>query len=233
MPRERKGVSTPKSKIRDIRRYFVIASEGADTERIYFESLAEKIRKNGALDKLIKVEFLVRQTEAERKKSSHKHIIKQLDGYKKTFSICEGDELWLLIDRDKQNNPTENIANIAQSCLQKGYSLALSNPCFELWLLLHVQDIKTYNKEILKQIFENKKVSTGKNFLDRELSTLLNGYNKSKYDVNLLLKNLHQAVEQAKALDANLQERWIETHLGTRIYILVENIFDGNIPLQI
>lgn len=109
----------------------------------------------------------------------------------------------------------------------------MSNPCFELWLLLHVQDIKTYNKEILKQIFENKKVSTGKNFLDRELSTLLNGYNKSKYDVNLLLKNLHQAVEQAKALDANLQERWIETHLGTRIYILVENIFDGNIPLQI
>lgn len=38
MPRDIKGVSKRMSKVFDTRRYFVIASEGADTKRIYFEA---------------------------------------------------------------------------------------------------------------------------------------------------------------------------------------------------
>jgi hypothetical protein len=68
MPREQKGVSKPASKIQDTRRYFVIASEGADTERIYFEGLQAQIIEQGILDRLIKIEFLAR-SEQERNQS--------------------------------------------------------------------------------------------------------------------------------------------------------------------
>lgn len=224
MPRERKGVSKPKSKILDTRRYFVIASEGADTERIYFEGLQEFITEQDITDRLIKIEFLARKTEQERSQSSHKKVIKQLDNYKKTYHLDIRDEMWLVIDRDKQNNPTKNIADIAQHCHQKGYFIALSNPNFEFWLLLHLKDLADYTPEQLDDILKNKKANSSKSILETELSNLLNGYNKSKYVVKQLFSYLKYAIERAKSLDENPSERWIEDRLGTRVYRLVENI---------
>jgi RloB-like protein len=228
MPRERKGVSKPISGIKETRRYFVIASEGADTERIYFEGLRYKLVEEGALNSLIKVEFLKRQTEQERAKSSHKAVIKQLDTYKKAYQIDSRDELWLIIDRDKQNNTPKNIANIAQSCLQKGYFLGLSNPAFEIWLLLHLTDLTTYTKETLDIFLENKKVSassSAKTALKKKLSDMIGGFNETAYDVKLFLPSIQLAVQRAKLLDINPADRWIDDTLGTRVYRLIENIF--------
>jgi RloB-like protein len=224
MPRERKGVSLPKSKVQDTRRYFVVASEGADTERIYFEGLQEKIVEQGTTDRLIKIEFLVRETEQERRQSAHVKVIKQLDTYKKTYRLDERDEMWLVIDRDKQNNPTKNIVQISQLCEQKGYFLAMSNPNFEFWLLLHLKDLADYTLEQLDDFLHNKKTNASKSMLETELSNLLNGYNKSKYQVEKLFILVQDAIQRAKILDTNPTERWIEDKLGTRVYRLVENI---------
>jgi RloB-like protein len=228
MPRERKGVSKPLSGIQETRRYFVIASEGADTERIYFESLRDKLIEEGQLNSLIKVEFLKRQTEAERAKSSHKAVIKQLDTYKKAYRIDSRDELWLIIDRDKQNNTPKNISDIAQSCLQKSYFLGLSNPAFEIWLLLHLTDLTTYTTEALEVFLQNKKVSassSSKTALKKELSDILGGFNETAYNANLFLPFIQLAVQRAKLLDTNPASRWIDDTLGTRVYRLIENIF--------
>ncbi|MEI6408961.1 MAG: hypothetical protein WCR52_06245, partial [Bacteroidota bacterium] len=95
MPRGTKGVSLRKSQISDTRRYFVIASEGADTERIYFEGLQKNIIEQGILNKLIKVEFLKR-SESTKSQSAHTSVIKQLDAYKRFYHLDERDELWLV-----------------------------------------------------------------------------------------------------------------------------------------
>jgi RloB-like protein len=223
MPRERKGVSKPASKIQDTRRYFVIASEGADTERIYFEGLQTQIIEQGILDRLIKIEFLAR-SEPERNQSAHSKVIKALDKYKKTYLLDENDELWLVIDRDKQNNPIKNIAAISQLCEQKGYFMALSNPNFELWLLLHVKDLAAYVPDVLDDFLQNKKVGSSKSMLDTELSKYVSGYNHARYKVEKILLNVEKAIEQAKQLDKNPEDRWIEGKLGTRVYRLVEKI---------
>jgi hypothetical protein len=228
MPRERKGVSKPLSGIQETRRYFVIASEGADTERIYFEGLRDKLIAEGQLNSLIKVEFLKRQTEAERAKSGHKAVIKQLDTYKKAYRIDNRDELWLIIDRDKQNNTPKSIADIAQSCLQKGYSLGLSNPAFEIWLLLHLTDLTTYTNEALNLLLQNRKVSassSSKTALKKALSDILGGFNETAYEANIFLPFIHLAVQRAKLLDTNPATRWMDDTLNTRVYKLIENIF--------
>ncbi|TAE70294.1 MAG: RloB domain-containing protein [Bacteroidetes bacterium] len=224
MPRERKGISKRKSKIKDTRRYFVIASEGADTERIYFEGLAKLIIKNG-LDRLIKIEFLVRSGESERAKSAHKDIIKQLDTYKKKYRLDEKDELWLVIDRDKQTNKINTFADTAQKCIQKNYFLALSNPNFELWLLLHLKDLNDYSEEKINTLLENKKVENShRNALEKELFDLLNEYNKSHYKFEKFESCIPDAIQRAKDLDKNPNERWVENSLGSRVYLLVEKI---------
>ena len=223
MPRERKGVSKPPSQTSDTRRYFVVASEGADTERIYFQGLQDSLIEKGIYDTLIKLEFLERKTEKERALSSHKAVLKQLDDYKKKYQLDNRDELWLVIDRDKQNNPVKNIADIAQNCLQKGYFLALSNPNFEFWLLLHLKDLTQYSKTELDKLHD-KKAGESKSVLEKELSALLGGYNKSKYGIEKILPFIDKAILQAKDLDTNSEDRWIEDRLGTRVYLLVERI---------
>lgn len=228
MPRERKGVSKPKSKIRDTRRYFVIASEGAATERIYFEGLQEKISNDGILDRLIKIEFLARHGH-DRSKSAHTDVIKQLDGYRKSYRLDDRDEMWLVIDRDRKNNPEENISLIAQRCFQKGYFLGLSNPNFELWLLLHLKDLSGYSIEQLEDFLDSKKVSASRNILEKELADLLGGYNKSKYSAEKFLPHISTAIERAKILDDSAEERWIEGRLGTRVYLLVEKVLGDGI----
>jgi RloB-like protein len=224
MPRERKGASAPKSNIREPFRYFVIASEGADTERIYFEQLKITLEKEDLMDKRIRIEYLERVTEQERTESSHKSVIAQLDKYRKTYHLQQNDELWLVIDRDKQNNPIKNISNIATTCQQKGYFLALSNPNFELWLLLHVKDLSDYSEVQQQNLFENRKVNSTKRFIEWELAQCLDGYDKSNYDVNKLLSHVEKAIRQAQQLDLNREDRWIEGRLGTRVYQLVERL---------
>ncbi len=46
------------------------------------------------------------------------------------------DHVWCVFDR----NQHENIHNAFQQVHANGFSLAFSNPCFELWYLLHFQD---------------------------------------------------------------------------------------------
>jgi len=222
MPREHKGITRP-NQPKNFKRCFIIASEGADTERLYFEGLAALVVEK-RLDKFVKIEFIKREKEEERTKSSHKEVMKQLDAFKKKFRLDKRDELWLVIDRDKQNNPLKNLAEISQKCSQKNYFLALSNPNFELWLLLHLKDLQEYSEQELEAFFQNKNFNSSKKMLDKELSQLLEGYDKSKYDFKRFEPSIPKAIERAKNLDTVPNERWIEENLGTRVYILVEKI---------
>ena len=223
MPRIRRGITPRKSNIQSENIFFVIASEGAETERIYFEALNFHIKDNTKL-RTVKIEFLERGK--EKSKSSHLYVMKQLDEYKKKFSLSKEDELWLVIDRDKQNNPVRNIRNIAQKCLQKGFNLALSNPNFEFWLLLHLKNIQEYSKEEKEILLENPRIAgsnSAPKFLERELATLLgSAYSKSKFDTAPFMRGLPFAMQQAEELDN--EERWHENQLGTRVYLLIKNI---------
>jgi RloB-like protein len=105
----------------------------------------------------------------------------------------------------------------------------LSNPAFEVWLLLHLTDLTSYTKEALEILLQNKKVSasnSSKTALKKELSDILGGFNETAYNAKLFLPFIQLAVQRAKLLDTNPTSRWIDDTLGTRIYRLIENIFD-------
>jgi hypothetical protein len=103
----------------------VIATEGERTEPAYFRGLKAAFRKPA-----IHMEILPRTTAG----SSPAHVQEELDKFNKVYNLVEGDELWMVIDRDQW--PDKNLAETAGECERKGYFLAVSTPCFELWLLL-------------------------------------------------------------------------------------------------
>jgi len=193
-----------------------IATEGK-TEEQYFDFLSEIVS-----DDIIKIDRLIRDDEDDTK--SHPiHVIELLEERIEVWEEygVEANELWMIIDRDKQNVSKKQLEKIIEECEEKRFNLALSNPTFELWLLLHVTDIKKYDES---ELLENKKVNKSRRFIDKELSILNGGYNKSKIKFEDFSEGIKGAIIRAKKLETD-NNKLIE-NLGTSVCLLVEKIIN-------
>jgi hypothetical protein len=216
MGRERRPY-TRTSEVRDAK-LFVIAAEGQKTEIRYFKGI-----KGALASEPTRIHIKV--LERENSNSSPRYLLDMVNEFvaNNKISISEGDEVWLAIDRDAQSWGEDEISAVAQECIQKQYGLALSNPCFEVWLLLHFHDVDTfYSQEQKDELFANKRVSRNNTVLKSEVSKALTSLG-AEADISKLFPFVKDAIERAKALDSNLTHRWPVT-LGTRVYLLVERI---------
>jgi hypothetical protein len=197
----------------------VIATEGRKTERIYFEALAENIDST-------KVHLEV--IEKLDDNSSPQVVLEQLNSFAAEYNLDEEDELWMVIDRDYQSWGVEMIKSVAQICYQKkGYYLALSNPAFELWLLLHLVDCTELTQAEKDNLFENAKVSRSKTYSKKMLSDLLNGFNEAKYDPTPFILKVDEAIRNAIKLDVSPKTRW-PNYLGTRVYKIAQSVLTSS-----
>lgn len=202
-------------------RLIVIASEGKDTERIYFKALAKEYT-----NPRVHVHILER-SENEQNNSSPEHVLKQLNDYKSQYELEADDELWLVIDKDRWTEAM--LSRVATKCSQGiAMHMALSNPCFELWLLLHLEDAASLTPEEQEQWMENRRKSkTAAPFLKVHLRQKMGSYHESNYDAPTLIKHVEEAIMRARALDKNPADRWPQT-LGTRVYLLAESVMNRN-----
>ena len=180
---------------RNYRPVFIIATEGSVTEPSYFEKF--------------KGHEVVIDSVDSGQESSPSGVLKSLKKHLKNRSLDKGEEAWLVIDRDIW--PIEHIENVFRDLSRmspKGqYHLALSNPKFEFWILLH---------------FENGNgVSTGTD-CDQRLKTYLSGYKKDLSCWNPSLSDVRLAIERAKRMDKEGCD-WPKTR-GTKVYRLVEKL---------
>ena len=202
-------------------RIIVIASEGKDTERIYFQALASEYA-----NPRVHVHILERG-EDEQNNSSPEHVLKQLNDYKRDYSLEEDDELWLVIDKDRWTEAM--LSHVAAECAQNDFMhMALSNPCFELWLLLHLVDATSLTSEEQEQWMKNDRSSRRTDpYLKVRLRQAMGSYNESNYDAQILIPHVEIAIERARVLDDNPADRWPQT-LGTRVCQLAESVINRN-----
>ena len=195
---------------------FIIACEGEKTEPAYFNDLKLKFKNNR-----IHVELLKRQPG----KSAPKHVFESCKDFKKEYKLNSDDEIWLIIDRDRYE---AQLTEISKQCKNSNLFPGVSNPCFELWLLLHIKDINDYDDLEKKKIYENKKVLPAKKrtYINGVIKELLGSYNPSRIDTTKFLPNVYDAINRAKEIDKP-EEDWPQ-FLGTRVHKLVEKI----IPAQ-
>ncbi len=190
----------------------VIASEGENTEPHYFRNLAAKNSR-------ISVVTLER-TQEDKSKSAPKYVLQQLRDFKQAEAPRKHDELWLVVDVDQW----ENLVEIVNSCDEEGYHPAISNPCFELWLLLHFRSLEEYTAEERQRLLGNKKINKKRTLLEKELSDrLIDGYNKKRPGTKRFIPFVKEAIERARRLDKNLDDPCPKT-LGTRVYLLADRI---------
>jgi hypothetical protein len=114
---------------------FIIFCEGKNTEPLYFEALKRHL-KSALIE--IKTEaavgtpYTIAQAAIKLAKSTGLNT-KRRD---RLNSFERGDEVWAVFDRDEHPRFQEAV----NLCGQHRVGVARSNPCFELWLILHHAD---------------------------------------------------------------------------------------------
>lgn len=135
----------------------------------------------------------------------------EIDLHYKYFlnTVCSDDDIFgVVIDRDHKNHTLEQMEDLAQACKKNGYRLFISNPCFELWLLLHVCDIERDLKNDIDKILENDKVSHKHTYVSSLLQSKV-GHSKEIPEgvfLKYYLNNIDTAIERAQAFSNDVFE---------------------------
>ena len=176
----------------------VIICEGKDTETTYFENFNSKYTKVDVriIDKSSKGKDKIRATDPESL------VKKSIEILSKDYDINEkdGDRVWCIFDVDinyNNNNAIQSkISEINKAKIlsnKKHIRFGISNPCFELWYLLHFEyttaNLKDYND--VKQRLDKhiKNYDKNKNVYDE-----IKPYLKDAIDSSKKLKQYYESL---------------------------------------
>jgi len=178
-------------------RLYLIATEGAVTEPHYFHFFNSQE---------VRVECL-----RARGKSSPKDVLAIMKKGLNRMSMRAGDEAWLVVDKDKWRDEHlqllhDWVSEKRDKVVKRG--LAVSNPKFELWLLLHYADADSVNSS---------------SSCDSELNKHLSGYKKEVPEAMFDSEKICGAIMRAKRLDTPPCLDW-PRKTGTTVYRLVKSM---------
>lgn len=180
---------------RRYRKLFIVATEGVKTEPQYFDMLNNR-------SPVIHVVCL------KSNPSSPLHVLKRMKDRLKQEPLKNADEAWLVVDKDQWND--EQLAQLhAWSQDADNYGLALSNPKFEYWLLLHFEDGTNIGSP---------------SACSARLKRHLPNYDKGLDHRKITHAMIEKAIRRAKGRDNPPCADWPRTFGSTTVYKLVENI---------
>jgi hypothetical protein len=208
MPRERRDFKRT-SGLRDAS-LVVIACEGAVTEPVYFNGIKAFLH-----NPRLHIEVLRRE---DPTLSAPEHVQRMLQRFTDEYRRRDGDTFWLVADRDRQSWSDAHLSRVATECQQRGFSMAISNPCFELWLLLHFEELHRVPEQEREELERNEN-----DLLRRRFGAYRRG---NATDWELCQPHWRTAAGRARILDTGPGDRWPQ-RLGTHVYRLVELLLDG------
>lgn len=87
------------------------------------------------------------------------------------------DEIWCVFDRDNHPNLNQAIAEARDA----GIRVAFSNPCFELWLVWHLEDWTAHvGRGVIQRRSRELGLTEGKHIAKEAISKLEKGFSAAK-----------------------------------------------------
>jgi len=232
-----------------------ISCEGSVTEWEYFEkiinmvfaNIGSKVKIINVLEEALKKSDKKRTLDEKKKVSSSKpqNLLDKMNAYKDEhkdefdFDKHKEDEFWLIMDVDDHTdsqiidcNGKSNLDKwntVLKECKDKGYRYAVSNPFFELWLLLHFDDVNEEDHSYA--VNESHPYKPTDHFKER-LSELKVPLKKDKhFSVNSYKKYdktaINNAIVRAEKLDS-VPKCDFPDNLGSTVYRLLQSIKEIN-----
>jgi len=177
---------------RDYRKFVIIAEgEREDAYFLQFNSISSRI------------EIII--VERDGGKSAVKYFLERAETYSKKHGLLKDDYLWFVLDVDCW--PREQINDLSIACNQNNnWQIAISNPCFEVWLYYH------FKNKIPDEINTCKKLKNAISKFD------IGGYNPK-----LFANQIATASKFAKANDKHKDNNYPDINV-TKLYKLAEEM---------
>ncbi|WP_375789970.1 RloB family protein [Bradyrhizobium sp. Pha-3] len=191
--------------VRDPKRRFLVVCEGKNSEPAYLRALARWA------DIIIDVIAAAGTPEVIAKKAIEEATSRGVIGRRRAKLLWyeRTDEVWAVFDRDEHKYYEEAL----RLCEQNGIGIGRSNPCFEVWIVLHFEDF--HRPDDRDKVFDH-------------LCNLCPGYEEGKgkkVDFDELLKNLNAAEERAEAqLAARSNEGSEHNPPSTTFFMLTRSV---------
>ena len=204
----------PKSK------YYIIP-EGEKTEIQYFLGIRDNAREIN-INSLIEVIPI----ENDDEELGQSHPIRKITNFNediennKFLYDKEIDKVCFVIDRDPQNFSEQQYDNFLKMCKDYNYKVYVSNPTFELFLLMHDDKIFDIDK---RAMLENRRVSNSKRFLEVKLSEIF-GCNKKNINFEKFKVNIKKAINNEKKFEENLFD--LKDNLGSNVGTLLDEMIE-------
>lgn len=116
------------------KRLYVVSTEGAETEPIYFQEFRP------SRDSVFRLKILGNPAH----KSAPIEVVQRLLEYERRERPGRNTEYWAIIDRNAWSDADLRGAYKLQDGRPHFY-IAMSHPCFELWLWLHLRPNRPFN----------------------------------------------------------------------------------------
>ncbi|WP_240806671.1 RloB family protein [Polyangium spumosum] len=186
---------------------YVVATEDTHAAAQYLHALQE----NNLVDRS-RVRIIVLPTDEGR--GAPTHLLERLTEYRSGLDRClDEDEFWAVFDVD--HHRSKELSDFAMRARQKGFDIAGSNPCFELWLLLH----ETEDTSAVVTHAEDARAAT---LCEKELRRVLGQYNKKGIDTSRISREtVATAVARSAAMDDGAP--W-PSQVGTHVHRLVKRL---------
>lgn len=215
--------SDMEEQVEPYRKYFFIC-EGANTETFYFKRLID-LRKQLGINPLIDIR-LWEKTDGDKNLSFPKNLVKFAGNQKKLESDFdyERDKMVIVFDGDIFEEKVQGYDDLIAEIEGSGDIAAVTNPGFELFLILHVENsIEQYiqgNEKNFVHTDEKGSYSYAYNLL-REIT----GMNAKKNpEIGKMADNVLVAIEQEKRINQDIHDikGKVTSNVGSVIEMIIK-----------
>ena len=181
-----------------------ILCDDSRTAPAYFNELKREVRQSVVL-KIVPAKCTASAGEVIDRAIREQEELR--DGQKKGET---GDSVWALIDLEQEARTRSRAQDEERRAAQAGIHVALSDPCFEVWTLLHLEDtgeaFQSCN-HVLRRL-----AAAWKSHFNQPFPR------KAQADYSKIIPLRHDAVRRAK------RHREAPDHSWTEVYALLEEI---------
>lgn len=164
------GETSQGSRRRQQRAIIRVLTEGQKTEPQYIKIWSRKYRN------VVRIDIEKKDTGL-----AATSLLEQAREYKRQSRRTnpDFDSIWIIFDVDENSDKVMN--QVIQEARDSGIEIAISNPCFELWLVLHHQDQTSYiERDKIQKTAKDLGMIDDKHIVPDARQTLLEQYDEAR-----------------------------------------------------
>lgn len=131
------------------------------------------------------------------------------------------DKICLVVDRDPMSFTSSQFDYVKNTCATNNVQFYISNPGFELWLLMHSSNFATM-KDDLAAKFSTMPPPEFLDHIESLLKQEFDGYNKSKLKTQPFMQAIDTAIANEKTFTENVDA--LKNNIGSNVGLLIQEM---------